>query len=104
MRSMLSRALAYVGAERSAGGRPPATPLSQPTPGADLRPPASATAPPARLTAARWRKFLSYYRPHLPLLAADLGCAILVSATTLALPLAALVVRGGALRRLARSR
>ena len=35
------------------------------------------------------RKFLSYYRPHLPLLAADLGCAVLVSATALALPLCA---------------
>jgi ATP-binding cassette subfamily B protein len=37
----------------------------------------------------RMRKFLSYYRPHLPLLAADLGCAVLVSATALALPLCA---------------
>jgi ATP-binding cassette subfamily B protein len=46
-------------------------------------------APPPRLSAARWRKFLSYYRPHLPLLAADLACAVLVSATTLALPLLA---------------
>jgi ATP-binding cassette, subfamily B, bacterial len=34
-------------------------------------------------------KFLSYYRPHLPLLAADLGCAVLVSATALGLPLSA---------------
>lgn len=33
------------------------------------------------------RRFLSYYRPHLPLLAADLGCAVLVSATALGLPL-----------------
>jgi ATP-binding cassette subfamily B protein len=46
-------------------------------------------SPPPRLSAARWRKFLSYYRPHLPLLAADLACAVLVSATTLALPLLA---------------
>jgi ATP-binding cassette subfamily B protein len=37
----------------------------------------------------RARKFLSYYRPHLPLLAADLACAILVAGTTLALPLSA---------------
>lgn len=40
----------------------------------------------------RLRKFLSYYRPHLALLAADLGCAVLVSATALALPLCANVV------------
>ena len=38
---------------------------------------------------ARVRKFLSYYRPHLPLLAADLACAVVVSATALALPLCA---------------
>jgi ATP-binding cassette subfamily B protein len=37
----------------------------------------------------RARKFVSYYRPHLPLLAADLGCALLVAATALALPLCA---------------
>ncbi|HTM76606.1 MAG TPA: ABC transporter ATP-binding protein, partial [Devosia sp.] len=35
------------------------------------------------------RKFLSYYRPHLPLLLADLLCALLVAATALALPLCA---------------
>ncbi len=35
------------------------------------------------------RKFLSYYKPHLPLLAADLACALLVAATALALPLCA---------------
>ena len=28
---------------------------------------------------ARWRKFLSYYRPHIGLLIADLACAALVS-------------------------
>src|SRR5690606_1243309 len=38
---------------------------------------------------ARARRFLSYYRPHLPLLAADLACALLVSATALLLPLCA---------------
>ena len=37
----------------------------------------------------RWRKFLSYYRPHLPLLVGDVGCAVLVAATALALPLCA---------------
>src|SRR5471032_849124 len=42
-----------------------------------------------RLRPERWRKFLSYYRPHLGLLTADLACAILVSATALALPLLA---------------
>jgi ATP-binding cassette subfamily B protein len=42
-----------------------------------------------RLRSQRWRKFLSYYRPHLGLLTADLGCAVLVSATALALPLLA---------------
>jgi ATP-binding cassette subfamily B protein len=34
-------------------------------------------------------RFLGYYRPHLKLLLADLGCAVLVSATALALPLCA---------------
>ncbi|MER8375793.1 ABC transporter ATP-binding protein [Mesorhizobium sp. M1409] len=38
---------------------------------------------------SRARKFLSYYRPHLPLLAADLACALLVSVTALFLPLCA---------------
>ncbi|MET3896235.1 ATP-binding cassette subfamily B protein [Devosia sp. UYZn731] len=45
-----------------------------------------------RDSAARFahaRKFLSNYRPHLPLLAADLACALLVAATALALPLCA---------------
>ena len=37
----------------------------------------------------RLRRFLTYYRPHLPLLAADLACAILVAATALALPICA---------------
>ncbi len=37
----------------------------------------------------RFRRFLSYYRPHLPLLAAVLACAVLVSATAIALPLMA---------------
>jgi len=38
---------------------------------------------------ARFKKFFSYYRPYLGLLGADLACAFLVSATTLALPLVA---------------
>jgi ATP-binding cassette, subfamily B, bacterial len=37
----------------------------------------------------RLRQFLSYYRPHLPLLAGDIACAVLVAATALALPLCA---------------
>lgn len=40
----------------------------------------------------RVRKFLSYYRPHLPLLLADLFCAILIAATAVALPICANVV------------
>ena len=55
------------------------------------RPPASE---PSRLARTRVRKFLSYYRPHLPLLAADVGCAVLVSLTALAFPLAARFVTG----------
>jgi ATP-binding cassette subfamily B protein len=45
--------------------------------------------------ALRWsrlRKFLSYYRPHLPLLFADLLCTFLVAATAVALPVCANVV------------
>ncbi|MBB2715067.1 UNVERIFIED_ORG: ATP-binding cassette subfamily B protein [Rhizobium etli] len=38
------------------------------------------------------RKFLSYYRPHLPLLLADLLCAILVAGAAVALPLCANIV------------
>jgi len=37
----------------------------------------------------RGKKFLSYYKPYLGLLAADLVCAFIVSATTLILPLCA---------------
>jgi len=37
----------------------------------------------------RLRRFIGYYRPHLPLLAADLACAVLVAATAIALPLCA---------------
>ncbi|UIJ84775.1 ABC transporter ATP-binding protein/permease [Rhizobium leguminosarum] len=41
---------------------------------------------------SRMHKFLSYYRPHMPLLLADLLCAILVAGTAVALPLCANVV------------
>jgi ATP-binding cassette subfamily B protein len=43
-------------------------------------------------TRARLRRFLAYYRPHLPLLGADLACAALVAATALALPICANLV------------
>jgi ATP-binding cassette subfamily B protein len=46
-------------------------------------------APARPLRGARLRKLLSYYRPYLGLLTADLACAFLVSATTLAFPLCA---------------
>ena len=35
----------------------------------------------------RFKKFLSYYKPYLGLFYADMGCAIIVSATVLAIPL-----------------
>lgn len=38
---------------------------------------------------ARLRRFISYYRPHLPLLIAVLLCAVLVAGTAIALPLLA---------------
>src|ERR1700733_7032997 len=56
------------------------------------RPDAAKPASPklsSRRRPERWRKLLSYYRPHLGLLVADLACAVLVSATALALPLLA---------------
>lgn len=46
--------------------------------------PASSTAAPAR-----GKKFLSYYKPYLGLFLADMACALIVSATTLLLPLCA---------------
>ncbi|MGO4728418.1 MULTISPECIES: ABC transporter ATP-binding protein [unclassified Inquilinus] len=47
---------------------------------------------PRAVARARLRKFLSAYRPHIPLLAADLFCAVVVSATALILPLGANIV------------
>jgi ATP-binding cassette subfamily B protein len=44
------------------------------------------------LIGARTRKFLSYYRPYRRLLAADLACALLGAAATLALPVCANIV------------
>ena len=45
-------------------------------------------SPPAR-SRARLAKFFSYYRPHIGLLLADLGCAVIVSMTALFLPVCA---------------
>jgi ATP-binding cassette, subfamily B, bacterial len=42
----------------------------------------------------RARKFLSYYRPYIGLLAADVTCAFIVSAITLILPLCARYITG----------
>jgi ATP-binding cassette subfamily B protein len=42
----------------------------------------------------RLNKFLSYYRPHLRLLIADMLCAILVAAAAVALPICANIVVG----------
>lgn len=39
------------------------------------------------MVASRRQKFLSYYKPYLGLLLADLVCALIVSATTLLIPL-----------------
>jgi ATP-binding cassette subfamily B protein len=86
MRSFISKAEAHVGAERLAGG--PSSALD-PLPIADAPGTLSRATPRHGLRGARLRKFLSYYRPHVGLLLADLGCAALVSATTLALPLLA---------------
>jgi ATP-binding cassette subfamily B protein len=44
-------------------------------------------APSSALRVRRLKKFLSYYRPYLGWLIADLACAFVVSGTTLALPL-----------------
>ncbi len=40
-------------------------------------------------TMSRARKFIAYYRPYIPLLLADLACAVLVAAGAIALPLCA---------------
>jgi ATP-binding cassette, subfamily B, bacterial len=57
------------------------------------RTPARENAPPSgldtSLALARVKTFLSYYKPHIPLLLADIGCAVIVSMTALFLPLCA---------------
>jgi len=58
-----------------------------PTP--NRKDPARADAAAHSLRRSRLRKFLSYYRPHLPLLLADVVCALIVSLTALFLPLCA---------------
>jgi ATP-binding cassette subfamily B protein len=50
---------------------------------------AADAAPDASHTPARLRAFLAYYKPHLPLLAADIACALIVAASALAVPLCA---------------
>ena len=60
------------------------SPTQSPPTAAGARPPPVTAAPQTRL-----RKFLSAYQPHLPLLAADLACALIVSLTALFLPLCA---------------
>ncbi|MGV8830460.1 MAG: ABC transporter ATP-binding protein [Devosia sp.] len=47
------------------------------------------TNPAAALWRRRFGKFVSYYRPHVPLLVAVLSCGVLVAGTALALPLCA---------------
>ncbi|HLV82196.1 MAG TPA: ABC transporter ATP-binding protein [Devosia sp.] len=51
-------------------------------------------SPATALRRARALKFVSYYRPHVPLLLADLGCAVLVAASAVALPLCASYITG----------
>jgi ATP-binding cassette, subfamily B, bacterial len=89
MHSRLRKAASQGDAPRSLLNR---LPQAATTPSADTEPtcpPASAARPEGGASGSRARKFLSYYRPHLPLLAADLACALLVSATALFLPLCA---------------
>ncbi|TAJ72350.1 MAG: ABC transporter ATP-binding protein [Phenylobacterium sp.] len=68
---------------------PDAEPSDLPPP-----PPRAAISTDVQTPAPRTRlhRFLSYYRPHLPLLAADVACAVFVAATALALPLCARAV------------
>jgi ATP-binding cassette subfamily B protein len=88
MQSITEGAPADVAAKALAAepAAPPANPHSNPTATLAGR---SRAAGLTGLSGPRLKKFLSYYRPHLALLAADLGCAILVAATALALPLGA---------------
>ncbi len=83
-------------ARRTAAPRHAARPGSAPDHNAPLGG-SSPSSRPAPLAAERrrrdtLRRFLAYYGPHKRLLAADIGAAVLVSATALALPLAANLV------------
>ncbi|MFI4976322.1 MAG: ABC transporter ATP-binding protein [Caulobacterales bacterium] len=90
MQSFISRALDYVAPDRRANAPSPAAGTTERHFSADGAGSSSRGPDPrTRLGRARLAKFLSYYRPHLPILFADLGCAVLVSATTLGLPLCA---------------
>lgn len=64
---------------------PPTQPSANDLPVAKAGYESSAAAP------ARWRgkKFLSYYKPYVGLFFADMACALIVSTTTLLLPLCA---------------
>src|SRR5687767_2535086 len=48
---------------------------------------------------SRTRKFLSYYKPYLGLLSADMACAFIVSGTTLLLPVCARYITKNILER-----
>src|SRR5580658_7552715 len=61
-------------------------PRTQGTSARETAPPSPRNTP---LDFARLKTFLSYYRPHIPLLLADIGCAVIVSMTALFLPLCA---------------
>src|SRR6185437_10959696 len=62
---------------------PSAAPAASDLPIATARSHASAPGP------ARASKFLSFYKPYIGLFLMDMGCALIVSATLLALPLCA---------------
>ena len=73
------------GRPRARTGSRSATSTSTPQPAS------TATAHDGRRS-VRLRKFLGYYRPHHRLLVADLACALVVSATALALPICGNIV------------
>lgn len=68
---------------------PPTRPAAADLPLADAGYPSTSTAAARSRSRSRGRKFLSYYRPYLGLFFADMACALIVSAVTLALPLCA---------------
>src|SRR5579863_5435550 len=70
---------------------PPTTQVPPDAPAARHHPAANggAAANAAEPARSRTRKFVSYYKPYQGLFAADMACALIVSAVTLALPLCA---------------